>query len=225
MKKSPNYPAIGLTTAIEEVKKMWESDSSNKMTKSAVAKHLRHNSLSGPALTKIATLKSYGLLSGASDELSLSELAIEIISEPEKSEARLNAIRKAARSPKLFSTLLERFPNKPSEENLKSYLIKNKFTSSAINKIITSFLDIYAFSPQKHIKTTEHQPVKEEVPSPQKAVHTPDVPDAIVNTFDLGEGQVSIKLPRTLSQEDYEDFKDWLALVIKRAGRSVQDKD
>ena len=42
------------------------------------------------------------------------------------------------------------------------------------------------------------------------------------DTFTLEEGDVVIQWPASLSQESFEDFKDWLRLLERRVARSVQ---
>jgi hypothetical protein len=43
--------------------------------------------------------------------------------------------------------------------------------------------------------------------------------------FTLEEGQVVLQWPATLSADGYEDFKDWLKLIARKAGRGVKADD
>jgi hypothetical protein len=45
------------------------------------------------------------------------------------------------------------------------------------------------------------------------------------DVFTLSEGQVVLRWPDPLSEESYEDFKDWLELVRKRVARGAGVKD
>jgi len=43
--------------------------------------------------------------------------------------------------------------------------------------------------------------------------------------FSLEEGQVVFRLPSKMSPESYEDFKDWLGLIARKAKRAVATKE
>ncbi|MGX8010966.1 hypothetical protein ACVDG8_019405 [Mesorhizobium sp. ORM8.1] len=83
--RSPNYPVVDLAGALILARKVYDRDGRNKVSKSALAAHLGHESLSGPALGKIGALRAYGLVDGAGDEIRITEDAITALMAPEDS--------------------------------------------------------------------------------------------------------------------------------------------
>jgi hypothetical protein len=45
------------------------------------------------------------------------------------------------------------------------------------------------------------------------------------DVFTLDEGEVVLQWPTRMSPESYEDFKDWLDLIVRKAKRAVEKKD
>ena len=142
--RSPNYPSLSLPEAIEGIEKVHKADTVSKVSREAVAKHLGYQVLSGPATQKIAALKAYNLLEGRADELRVSADAVTIIADPVSSPDRQQAIRAAAFKPKLFSEIDDYFEGaRPSEENLRSYLLKKGFRTDTAGKAVSSYLETF----------------------------------------------------------------------------------
>jgi hypothetical protein len=129
--RSPNYPMLDLGAALVATRKAYEKDNRNKMSKGALAKHLGHDSLSGPALGKLGALRAYGLIDGAGDELKITNEAVHALMAPEGSAERSTAMLKLATQPKLFQEIRKDFPTVPSADNLKFWLVKRQFASDA----------------------------------------------------------------------------------------------
>ncbi len=139
--RSPRYPAIGLPEAIEGVQAIYENEHLSKVAQDVIAKRLGSTSLNGRALSRISALRKYGLLSGIGDELRVTLDAVAIIADPVESADRQEAISRAAQQPTLFAKLFERFPGKaPSEEALRSYLMKEGYTAKGVGKATNAFL-------------------------------------------------------------------------------------
>ena len=107
--RSPQYPAIGLSEAIEKIEMVYSKDVQNKIPKSVVAKHAGYNSLNGKSLGVLAALSKYGLLEGRGDETYVSDLALQIIAHQTGDPERVAAIKEAATRPRLFSEINEKF--------------------------------------------------------------------------------------------------------------------
>ena len=45
------------------------------------------------------------------------------------------------------------------------------------------------------------------------------------DVFSLQEGNVSIQWPSSLSRESYQDLADWLEILKRKIGRSVQSEE
>ena len=139
--RSPRYPAIGLPEAIEGVRDIFAKEHLSKVAQDVIAKRLGSTSLNGRALSRISALRKYGLLSGIGDELRVTLDAVSILADPVESSDRQEAISRAAQQPTLFAKLFERFPGKaPSEEALRSYLMKGGYTAKGVGKATNAFL-------------------------------------------------------------------------------------
>lgn len=138
--RSPNYPMLDLGAALIAARKAFSKDNRNKMSKGALAKHLGHDSLSGPALGKIGSLRAYGLIEGNGDELKVTDDAVHAMMAPEGSAERSAAMLKMATQPKLFQEIRKDFPTLPSADNLKFWLVKRQFASDAAEKAAKTYL-------------------------------------------------------------------------------------
>lgn len=127
-------------TALVWARKVLDKDNRNKTSRAAVAKHLGHDSLSGPALAKIGSLRAYGLVEGAGDELRITDDAVKAMMAPEGSTERLEARRRLAVKPQLFQDIQKEYPTLPSEDNLRFWLIKRQFTGDAAAKAAKAYL-------------------------------------------------------------------------------------
>ena len=128
--KSPNYPKISLAEALALARKAFDKDNRNKMSQGALAKHLGHSSLSGPALTRIGAVRAYGLIEGAGDELRVSDDAVTAMVAPGGSRELAVAFGALA-ARRSLSKIRAEFPTPPSAENLKFWLVKRKFAPDA----------------------------------------------------------------------------------------------
>lgn len=138
--RSPNYPAIGLAEAISKTKTIHEKEQHLAATKDVIAKHLGYSSLNGSALKILSALSKYGLVEEANgDRIKVSSQALSIL-HPRSSEEKASAIRDAAGRPILFVEIANEWPDgTPSDENLKSYLIRKSFAADAIDRVIKSY--------------------------------------------------------------------------------------
>jgi len=143
--KSPNYPRLGLGEALAATRTAFEKDNRNKMSQAALAKHLGHDSLSGPAYTKIGTLRAYGLIEGRGDELRVSDDAVTALMAPEGSPERAVAVGALAAKPGIYQEIRADFPTPPSVENLKFWLIKRKFAQDAAETAAKAYLSTLRF--------------------------------------------------------------------------------
>lgn len=137
--RSPNYPALALPQALTYAKTLWSKEGRTSVPPTILATHMGYSSLSGPARTKIAALKQYGLLDEGKDGFHLSDLALQIVHHPEGSLERDEAIGIAALKPDLFRELWETH-KEASPDALKAYLITRKrFTDSGAKEVVKAF--------------------------------------------------------------------------------------
>ncbi len=149
-RKSPKYPNYQLNTAIENVRKVYDADRTSPLPREVIAKHLGYSGISGTSDGAIATLVQYGLLERVGKgEMKVSKLAVDIIV-PEDESQKQEAVNRAALNPPLFSEIWNHFGKYvPSEEALKTYLLRREFNDRAIDPIMRAFAPTVAMTKQK----------------------------------------------------------------------------
>lgn len=138
--RSPNYPSIDLSAALALARKVYAKDHRNKVSQGAIAKHLGHENLSGPALGKIGALRAYGLIEGSGDELKITDDAVTALMAPEGAAERKEALSRLSFRPPLFKEARAQFPGPVSEENLRYWLVKRSFIPDAAAKAAKTYL-------------------------------------------------------------------------------------
>ena len=244
--RSPNYPALSLEEAIKEIRKIHSKDMRNRMSRRTAVAHMGYASLSGPALGKIGALRAYGLLEGQGDDLRVSEDAVLIIADEPSSKERQRAIREAAFRPKLFRELNEHYEGRrPSEQNLRSELIKREFTETAVSKVIAVYLvtfdlvskegggydssfeegEIESMKPSGEQDWSEFGKNLGELPpgmrDPLDEPDGPPPPGMRRAVFVFAEGDVTLMFPEILSQESVEDLQDYLNVFLRKLKREA----
>lgn len=139
--RSPNYPAMSLPDAIQRINALYKVQHTHGAPREVVAIGIGYSGLNGASASAISALHKYGLLERHGDELKLSERAMSIIA-PHSPAERAEAIRAAAAEPTLFAELASRFPGSlPSDEVLRNYLIRNKFSPGAVSGALLAYRD------------------------------------------------------------------------------------
>jgi len=114
------------------VRKIYEKDHRNRMSREVVAKHLGYGSLNGVSLSVLSALTKFGLLESIDNDLQVSADAVTMLVDTPGSPDRIAAIRRASFKPDLFMDLNKYFGAQlPSEDNLLAYLQKQGFTRNA----------------------------------------------------------------------------------------------
>lgn len=138
--RSPNFPVMSLPIAIERIETIYGKEQTVPADKETIAEHLGYSGLNGASLKMISALGKYGLLEDAGDkQLKVSKLAMAIMHPASEKEKR-DAIKEAAEGPALFNKLNDQFEGqRPSETNLRSWLLRNGFSKSAVDNVIRSY--------------------------------------------------------------------------------------
>ena len=179
--RSPQYPRIGLSEAIDKARMVWERDYQNALPREVIAEHMGYKGLNGKSLGLIAAVSRYGLFEGRGDQTKVTDLAVKILAHETGDEARTNAVLAAARSPSLFHEISERFHgNSPSDQALRSYLLTRGFTIRGAEGVIHSFRETEEFvaSEKKALASTTEEienPVDQQ--SVSYPVETTEKPD------------------------------------------------
>lgn len=141
--RSPSYPSMPLSSAVEAVEKIERQYRSNAVDRELAAKLVGYSSLSGPANKALAALASYGLLERAGKgETRVTSRARAIIHASDEEERKENLLA-AASEPDLFRELRERFDGiaVPPEESVITYLNRQGFNPTAVRPAARAFLD------------------------------------------------------------------------------------
>ena len=194
--RSPNYPSIGFSTALAGTKALYDKERRTAVTLETVAKCMGHSTLSGPATSKVAAVRQYGLIEGAgTNRYRVSDDALTLIlKKPGDPEYDVTAARLALKPP-IFAELFESFPD-ASDETLHYELAKHRgFSPDGATKLLRSYRDAVSVAkldarsydgarrePAKeesvHVSTVERQRGLGRLPMPEDAPNFP-LPDGI----------------------------------------------
>lgn len=138
--RSPAYPGVPISNAIEMVAKIYAENRTNPVDREAAARDMGFAGMTGSSSKALADLAHYGLVEKAGKgAIRVSQRAVDILY-PESSVGRAAAFNAAAFSPALFGELRAQFPDGiPSENNLRSYLMRMGFATSAIPYVLSSY--------------------------------------------------------------------------------------
>lgn len=138
--RSPNYPQFSLPEAISRIQKIHAAEQHLAAPREVLAKHLGYGGMNGKSSAALSALGKYGLIEDApGDKLRVSQLALSIL-HPKDDHEKAAAIREAATRPGLFVEIANEWPDgTPSDQNLRSYLIRKNFSVDAIDRVIKSY--------------------------------------------------------------------------------------
>ena len=137
--RSPNYPQISLPDAIKKVGQVFSRENRHPAPKEVVVKHLGYGGVNGASLGALSALLKYGLLSEKDGSYQVTDRALAILHPKDQAEKQ-EAVVAAARSPALFADLGDQFKgDPPSDDNLRSYLVRRGFSPSSLSNVIRSY--------------------------------------------------------------------------------------
>lgn len=137
--RSPNYPAISLPDAIKRVAQVFAKEHRHPTPKDVVAKDMGYSGLNGASLGAISAASKYGLLEREGEDYRVSEKALAIL-HPKSPLEKADLIREASVAPNLFGEMIENFKGElPSDDNLRTYLVRRGFASGALTGVIQAF--------------------------------------------------------------------------------------
>jgi hypothetical protein len=171
--RSPSYPSIPLRQAVDLTGKIFKSCRTNVVSREVAAEAMGYSGLTGRSLSVIAALIQFGLLTKAGKgDVKVTQTAVDILHGEERD--RNPALRKAGFSPQLFRDIHERFPEGiPSENAIRSFLIRQEFGDVAIGPAINAFMETY--HALENIQESEsHGDVTEEAAESVPSAISPD---------------------------------------------------
>lgn len=228
--RSPKYPNFAIDAAVENTNAIYDADRNYPITRLDVAKHMGYSSLSGAADKSISTLMQYGLLERVSKgEVKVSQLAIDIL-HPENDAQKKKALLKAAFLPPLFSAIRERFHDRepPSDQALRSWLLREQFNDRAINPIIKSYSGtcFYLQAQDVYDKDSFKESPNTYSRSEGEGVDNEAVPTK--NSFSVGdyvnwESQGVLQLPSAKRVRHITDDGQWVFVEDSETGIPVNE--
>lgn len=143
--RSPNYPQISLAEAVRRIDQIRSKEGRNAASREVLAKLLGFSGLNGASMGVLSAISKYGLFEDAgSKELKVSDLADAILFPHDPSE-KGSALVQAANKPALFAEINEKWPDHPpSDENLRSYLMRRGFSQGALDNAIACYRETMA---------------------------------------------------------------------------------
>jgi hypothetical protein len=137
--RSPNYPAMSLVEAVQQIHKLFGKIGQHPAPRDAVATSMGYSGLHGASATAISALIKYGLLERVGEDYKLSELAMKIIA-PHNQGEKAHALEVASQSPALFAELFGHFQGDvPGDGLLRSYLLRKGFAQAAVRSVIAAY--------------------------------------------------------------------------------------
>lgn len=217
--RSVAYPSTNLETAIELISKLRSELGKGPYSREDAAKGLGYSGISGASARSVAALVQYGLLIRNGNTYSISELAEEITHPTDETgEKRRQSIVIAAKSPKLFQKIIDRFKNQSLPGLLENILVREGVSSNYSKEVSNLLKDTLQFSgilqngvitDQINITLSEtNNEEKNEIKSSSNNFDSfnfaglRDIKKTFYNFTDSGDGwSMSIKSERPLSSE------------------------
>jgi hypothetical protein len=152
--RSPNYPGIGLRSAVDRARVFYNNDKRNWSHVDTALHHWGFKPRSGAGLVVLAALKSFGLLqddgSGNSRRVRLTDFALRLLllDDAEHAGERQRLLREAALKPRVHADLWKHYHGSlPSDVTLRYELMTQRgFTEIAVKEFIPQFRDTVSFA-------------------------------------------------------------------------------
>lgn len=138
--RSPNYPGISLITAEEYVKTFYEKHKRSSVPMAVAAKVVGFNTVSGPAKSRYAALKQYGLVEmEKQDYVKLTDLGLTLALSPVTAPEHLDALRRAALTPPIFAELFQ--AKRDADDATLEYYLKRerRFSDEGATRLVSHY--------------------------------------------------------------------------------------
>ncbi|MDA1049423.1 MAG: hypothetical protein O3C40_02950 [Planctomycetota bacterium] len=249
--RSPNYPAIGLRTAVEKVKLLYDKYGREKVPLKLACEAMGHKTLNSLSQQYVAALKAYSLILtyGTGDErrAAVSEAAERIV---RNAPNRAELLKTAAVAPTIHAEVWDHYEGRglPHDDLLKQYLVwdrpdGSRFTEDAVDGFIERFRDTLDFSevaPGDKLSDNEQvdsgdengngcdsggedEETNQHIGAPKnKRQERRQVIEGVKEaTYPMATGEIFLQWPCRISAEEAEDIVDWLAIMTRKIKRSV----
>ena len=142
--RSPAYPAVGLREAVERAKKFYSVDRKAGAPPEIAVKHMGFATAHGQAMSVLAALKKFGLVSDVNGRVVPTQRAIEIIELPPADSRRIKALQEAAVAPSIYAELIQQHQESgwPGDDVLQAELITYRnFNPNSVAGFVSDLKD------------------------------------------------------------------------------------
>jgi hypothetical protein len=141
--RSPNYPGLTLSEAIQRLREFYDKEKTAHTTPEVAVKAWGYGGLNGASARVLGAVRQYGLLQDVGKDVKVSERGLAILLDPPASQEYRDALAAAAREPVIFAEILAEYPDSlPSEQGLIAYLVRRRgFTEDGARKLNTVLRD------------------------------------------------------------------------------------
>jgi hypothetical protein len=243
--RSPAYPAIGLEEAVQNAAIVWQKANRHPVSADSIGKFWGYDAKSSTGYSMASALKKFGLLiekgSKEKRELQLSDAAIKLVYDPDRSSVEYSkALKASALTPAIHRELWNKYaPDLPDDGIIKRFLVVDrKFNQKYVDACITNFRNTIAFANLQRGDTVEQSDYvppnkdapKREIestmmpPSPEPGQLRSQTPPPLVRQSDplMGsdlslplESGRTLQIP-TMTEDDYELMMETLKLWKRR---------
>ncbi len=142
--RSPRAPGITLESALDLAGKLYLQIRGTAVPPESAVKALGYSGLNGSALSALGSLSQYGLIDRPKSKVAITQLAIKAL-HPVGEAQKIQAVREAALTPKVFTDALQGFDD-CGIEIIKSQLIQSGFTPDRARKVADVFIENREFA-------------------------------------------------------------------------------
>lgn len=239
--RSPNYPAISLKKAVTLAVGLYEDYKRSDIPVALAHKRWGYKEHGSAGNQVVAALHAFGLIqtkgTGKDRKMAVSDAMYRIAGNANDQQ---ELIQSAALKPSIHRELWNKYDgNLPPDDLLRHYLQFDRepaFNEDAVGSFIAQFRETIGFAKLQKgdiIGGGEDEPTvesgppqgdqhEEKVQSPQIKVRRVKPKDGQQEAvFPLDEGEAVLQWPSHLSADSFEDFKNWVNLIVNKVKRSV----
>lgn len=151
--RSPAYPYVALSKALDYARKFWDKEKKNYASVSIASAHFGFGSSTGPAGQIISALTQFGLMESTGEKearkVKLTDHAIRILAiTDQKSAAFAAMIKRSALLPKLYADLMAKYASGlPSDDSLRHELeYERDFNPGVVAEVVRAFRETVWFA-------------------------------------------------------------------------------
>ncbi|SMD09668.1 hypothetical protein [Rhizobium sp. RU36D] len=245
--RSPSFPYLELSNAIDLAKKLHGAAKLSEVRVTDVASIWGTTPTSGSLMRYAAALQAYGLIessgSGLNRRIKVSDAAKRILND-ERPGVRERLLAEAALKPKIMAELFELWStDRPEDSFARSQLqFDYRFTGDAARRCLVVYdANLHYLRPSElkdnsmaegesvsasATDVSDHHVLASTLNMPKGGSDMSDLVGHAASemrrdVFTLDEGEVVLVTPRSISEESFLDFVDWLELIKRKIQRSV----